>query len=156
MTEYVNAQNNNKNQVATVNEAMMSIQRSLEMTNQLILQSNQELSEVKRDTRDNAKRLNKLEHEAPITRRQADNIKARVRNLARNLVGYPSGIYGVCIQDIYRYLRTYHNLAGAVGDTEKQYINDVIEGLEHYEANCFDSQRLKEHKRSLEEAKVRG
>lgn len=156
MTEYTNVPERNRSQLPNTTETMIAIQKSLEMTNQLIMQSNQELSEVKRDTRDNAKRLNKLEHEAPITRRQADNIKARVRNLARDLVGYPSDIYGVCIQDIYRYLRTYHNLAGAVGDTEKQYINDVIEGLEHYEVNCFDLQRLKEHKRSLEEAKVRG
>ena len=150
MAEYLNQQNNNRSQVATVNEAMMSIQKSLEMTNQLIMQSNQELSDVKRDTRVNASRLDKLEFEAPITRRQADNIKTRVKNLARQLVGYPSNIYGVCIQDIYRYLRTYHNLATAVGDTEKQYLNDVIEGLEHYKANAFDKQRLIDHKNNLD------
>lgn len=156
MTEYTNVPERNRSQLPNTTETMIAIQKSLEMTNQLIMQSNQELSEVKQETRSHGQRLNKLENTAPITRRQADNIKARVKDLARNLVGYPSDIYGVCIQDIYRYLRTFHDLAGAVGDTEKQYINDVIEGLEHYEANCFDLQRLKEHKRSLEEAKVRG
>lgn len=153
MTEYTNVPERNKTQLPNTAETMIAIQKSLEMTNQLIIQSNQEISEVKRDTRDNAKRLNKLEHEAPITRRQADNIKARVRNLARDLVGYPNSIYGVCIQDIYRYLRTYHNLANAVGDTEKQYLNEVIKGLELYKDNCFDKQRLIDHKKLLDESK---
>lgn len=156
MTEYTKVPERNRSQLPNTTETLIAIQKSLDMTNQLIIQSNQELSEVKQETRNHSQRLDKLENTAPITRRQADNIKARVKDLARDLVGYPSDIYGVCIQDIYRYLRTYHNLAGAVGDTEKQYINNVIEGLEHYEANCFNLQRLKEHKRSLEEAKVRG
>ena len=154
MTEYINPQSN-KNQIVSTSETMIAIQKSLEMTNNLILQSNQEISQVKNDNKKLASRVDKLEFTAPITRRQADNIKARVKDLARELVGYPSSIYGVCIQDIYRYLRTYHNLAGAVGDTEKQYLNDVIKGLESYRTNCFDLQRLKEHKRSLEEAKIR-
>ena len=153
MTEYTNVPDRNKNNAAIANDTMLAIQRSLEMTNQLIMQSNQEISEVKRETRQHSKRLNKLENTAPITRRQADNIKARVKDLARVLVGYPSNIYGVCIQDIYRYLRTYHNLANAVGDTEKQYLNEVIKGLEHYKDNCFDKQRLIDHKKLLDESK---
>lgn len=153
MTEYTNTPDRNRNQLPNTAETMIAIQKSLEMTNQLILQSNQEISEVKRETRDHRKRLNKLEYTSPITRRQADNIKARVKDLARDLVGYPSNIYGVCIQDIYRYLRTYHNLANAVGDTEKQYLNEVIKGLEHYKDNCFDKQRLIEHKKLLDESK---
>lgn len=152
MTEYVNPQIN-KNQIVSANETMKAIQQSLEMTNTLILQSNQEISQVKIDNKKLASRVDRLEFTAPITRRQADNIKARVKDLARELVGYPSNIYGVCIQDIYRYLRTYHNLAGAVGDTEKQYLNDVIKGLESYRDNCFDKQRLIEHKKSLDQAK---
>lgn len=153
MTEYTNTPDRNRNNAAIANDTMLAIQRSLEMTNQLIMQSNQEISEVKRETRNHSQRLNKLENTAPITRRQADNIKARVKDLARDLVGYPSNIYGVCIQDIYRYLRTYHNLANAVGDTEKQYLNEVINGLEHYKDNCFDKQRLIDHKKLLDESK---
>ena len=153
MTEYTNTPDRNRNQLPNTAETMIAIQKSLEMTNQLILQSNQEISEVKRETRNHRQRLNKLENTAPITRRQADNIKARVKDLARDLVGYPSDIYGVCIQDIYRYLRTYHNLANAVGDTEKQYLNEVIKGLEHYKDNCFDQQRLINHKKLLDESK---
>lgn len=153
MTEYTNTPERNRNNAAIANDTMLAIQRSLEMTNQLIMQSNQEISEVKRETRNHSQRLNKLENTAPITRRQADNIKARVKDLARVLVGYPSNIYGVCIQDIYRYLRTYHNLANAVGDTEKQYLNEVIKGLESYKDNCFDKQRLIDHKKLLDESK---
>ena len=153
MTEYTNVPERNRNQLPNTAETMIAIQKSLEMTNQLIMQSNQEISDVKRETRNHSQRLNKLENTAPITRRQADNIKARVKDLARDLVGYPSNIYGVCIQDIYRYLRTYHNLANAVGDTEKQYLNEVIKGLEHYKDNCFDKQRLIDHKKLLDESK---
>lgn len=153
MTEYTNVPERQSNHIPNALETMTAIQKSLEMTNNLILQSNQEISQVKNDNKKLASRVNRLEFTAPITRRQADNIKARVKDLARELVGYPSNIYGVCIQDIYRYLRTYHNLAGAVGDTEKQYVNDVIKGLESYRTNCFDKQRLIDHKHSLDQAK---
>lgn len=161
MTEYKKATNENNmgefpsiakmnKNMPTMAEALKAIEDALNITNQLVISSNQEISVVKKETKSNSKRLDFMEKQAPISRRQADIIKARVKDLARELVGYPSKLYSVTIADIYRYLRTYHNLAQAVADTEKQYINEVFKGLEHYKDNSFDIKRLVEHKKSLD------
>lgn len=154
MTEYTNISGRNQNNLPSVQDAMNSINTSLQMTNQLIMQMNGEMSDVKQANSELANRVGVLENNVPITRRQADNIKKKVRTLARELVGYPSYIYGVTCEDIYRYLRDYFNLANAVGDTEKQYYNSVIQGIETYKDTKFDQEALTQHKRDIDAAKV--
>lgn len=151
MTEYGRQvpANNNMNFMQTLE----AINNSMKMTNDLILKMNDELSNVKESNIVLSSRVDKLELTYEITRKQAKNINTKVKRLARELVGYPSYIYGVTIQDIYRYLREYYNLANAVGETEKQYYHDIIHGLEFYKTDKFDKQRLIDHKKSLDESK---
>lgn len=130
-----------------------SINNSLNMTNNLIVKMNDEITNVRNSNMQLTSRVDKLELTYEITRKQAENIKNKVKKLARRLVGYPSFIYGVVIQDIYRYLRDYYNLANAVGETERQYYNDIIQGLESYEKDKFDRERLIAHKKSLDDSK---
>lgn len=127
-------------------EAMDAVNKSLQLLNNTV-------SEYGKMNKSLDKRVDILEKQVAITRLQANNIKSRVRKLARELVGYPSDLYGVTIQDIYRYLRNYYNLSMAVADTERQYYDDVVHGLGTYEKNCFDRKRLEEHRKKLDESK---
>lgn len=139
--------------IRTPDNRQNAFMQTMQSIQDLMKKMNDELTDVKETNINFDYRLNNLENTYPITRTQANNITKRVKSLAREIVGYPSYIYGVTIQDIYRYLRDYYNLANAVGDTEKQYYNNIIQGIEHYRTDKFDKQRLIDHKDSLEEAK---
>ena len=91
-----------------------------------------------------------------IAKLEADynSISTAVTTLARELVGYPSYIYGVTIQDIYRYLRNYWNLGRPLATTEKRHYESVITGLNNYKDNHFNKEALIEHKQNLDKAKI--
>ena len=128
-------------------QLMQMVASQLQVTNNQIAVISSEQKDMKAD-------IIELKETSEITNLQANSISTAVTTLARELVGYPSYIYGVTIQDIYRYLRNYWNLGRPLATTEKRHYESVITGLNNYKDNHFDKEALIEHKQNLDKAKI--
>lgn len=155
MTEYTNNTPEVKNDMNFL-QTVEAMNKALSMTNNLLTDMRKDFVELGDDQRKLAQRVDDLELTYEITHDQEDNITHNVRTLAKELVGYPSYIYGVTCSDIYRFLRRNYNLASAVGRTEKRYYEGILRGLNSYEEVQFNKQKLTEHKQKLDEAKTQG
>lgn len=162
MTEYTNNTPQVKSDMNFL-QTVEAMNKALGMTNNLLtemrgefVEFRQEQAEFRKENKELTQRVDELELSYEITHDQEDNITYNVRKLAEKLVGYPSYIYGVTCSDIYRFLRRNYNLASAVGRTEKRYYEGILKGLNSYEKVQFDSDKLYEHKKKLDEAKTQG
>lgn len=135
-----------------------ALNNALKMTNDLLVDisndMNNKFADMTHEQKHLSQRMDEYENSYEITKDQENNITANVRALATKLVGYPNYIYGVTCQDIYRFLRRNYNLATAVGRTERRYYEDILKGLNHYEDAQFNREKLTQHKRNLDEAKM--
>lgn len=159
MTEYTNKTPKTKSDMNFL-QTVEAMNKALGMTNNLLtemrgefVEFRQEQAEFRKENKELTQRVDELELSYEITHDQADNITFNVRKLAEKLVGYPSYIYGVTCSDIYRFLRRNYNLGSAVGRTEKRHYEGILKGLNSYEKVQFDSDKLYEHKKKLDEAK---
>lgn len=169
MTEYTNNTPQVKGDMNFL-QTVEAMNKALSMTNNLLTdmrgefvelrqeqaEFRKEQAEFRKENKELTQRVDNLELSYEITHDQEDNITHNVRTLAKELVGYPSYIYGVTCSDIYRFLRRNYNLASAVGRTEKRYYEGILKGLNSYEKVQFDSDKLYEHKKKLDEAKTQG
>lgn len=162
MADYTNNTPQAKNDMNFL-QTVEAMNKALSMTNGLLVDMKKDTVELRKEFVELGdgqsrliQRVDNLELSYEITHDQEKNITIAVRELAKELVGYPSYIYGVTCSDIYRYLRRYYNLGSAVGKTEKRYYEGIIKGLNTYEEVQFDRQGLTEHKQKLDEAKTPG
>lgn len=105
-----------------------------------IMQSS--ISDIAQEQKKVRKEIEELKYTSEITNAQAGEIKRLVKSKIRKLLGYPNYLYGLAMQDIYRYLREIHHMGWPIAATEKRFYKEVLEGIEKYETQRFNRELL--------------